>query len=48
MKRKLWIAWGILGVTALLSLGLNASPIISYGLAFVSAGMGWICFLKYY
>jgi len=45
MKQKLWIAWGIIGATAILSLFIGNS-IVAYILAFISAGFGWCAFMK--
>jgi len=40
---KLWIAWGIFAVTAIIC-GMSGQKVIAYTMAFVSAGFGWIAF----
>lgn len=46
MKQKLWIAWGVIGLTAILSAVIGDSRIVTYLLAFISVTFGWIAFFK--
>ena len=46
MKRKLWIAWGVMGILSLFAMGMEEKD-ISYVCAFIAAGFGWVAFFKF-
>lgn len=45
MKRKLWIMWGVLSVTAVLVGIVTDSFPVTMAFAVVAAGAGWAAFL---
>ncbi len=44
MKRKLWIAWGVNSILAIM-MGLLGITEAAYVFAFIAGGFGWAAFL---